>query len=149
MLSLPLNLAKGALRLSWTIAERAYHLVRPEQEDAAPPPSQQQTRPVATPPPPPTPARAPAVAVPEPEPPAPTPPEPVHIETEVETVYEAGPAEPHAEIQVDEPWKGYDGMKAADVIDRLVVADAATKAVVRLYEERNRKRRTVMAATGA
>jgi hypothetical protein len=39
-------------------------------------------------------------------------------------------------------------MTAPDVVDRLRIADDATKAVVRLFESTHRKRKTVLAATG-
>jgi hypothetical protein len=62
---------------------------------------------------------------------------------------ETTPESPGAEIRVDEPWEGYRAMTAPDVIDRLRIADDATKAVVRLFEATHRKRKTVIAATGA
>ena len=52
-----------------------------------------------------------------------------------------------AEVHVDEPWEGYDAMTAREVLDRLVGADEATLAVVRLYETANRNRATVLRAT--
>jgi hypothetical protein len=61
---------------------------------------------------------------------------------------ETTPESPGAEIRVEEPWSGYNAMTAPDVIDRLRVADDATKAVVRLFESTHRKRKTVLAATG-
>jgi hypothetical protein len=61
---------------------------------------------------------------------------------------ETTPESPGAEIRVEEPWDGYRAMTAPDVIDRLRVADDATKAVVRLFESTHRKRKTVIAATG-
>jgi hypothetical protein len=57
------------------------------------------------------------------------------------------PESPGPEIRVDEPWDGYRAMTAPDVIDRLRVADDATKAVVRLFESTHRKRKTIIAAT--
>ena len=53
---------------------------------------------------------------------------------------------PGAVVHVDEPWDGYQRMAAADVVDRLRVADEATKAVVLLYEEQHRARKSVLAA---
>jgi hypothetical protein len=61
---------------------------------------------------------------------------------------ETTPESPGAEIRVEEPWEGYRAMTAPDVIDRLRIADDATKAVVRLFEATHRKRKTVIAATG-
>ena len=112
----------------------------------------------------PPPARAPAPE-PEPEPyvesppPAPAPPpaaepepEPIHIEVEEELVAEV--ADPGAEegpgpqISVEEPWDGYSKMKAADIVDRLAAATPAEAAVVLLYENAHRRRKTVLAAAG-
>ncbi|MBJ7329612.1 MAG: hypothetical protein JHC95_06930 [Solirubrobacteraceae bacterium] len=60
-----------------------------------------------------------------------------------------GPAEgAGAEVHVEEPWAGYAKMTAADVVDRLTVADPAAKAVVRLYEQQHKARETVLAAAG-
>jgi hypothetical protein len=39
-------------------------------------------------------------------------------------------------------------MRARDIVDRLQVADAATRAVVRLYEQQGKARASVLAATG-
>jgi hypothetical protein len=61
---------------------------------------------------------------------------------------ETTPESPGPEIRVEEPWEGYTAMTAPDVVDRLRVADDATKAVVRLFESTHRKRKTVLAATG-
>ena len=60
---------------------------------------------------------------------------------------EATPDSPGAQIRVDEPWNGYRSMAAADIVDRLAVADDATKAQVRLYESTHRRRKTVLEAT--
>jgi hypothetical protein len=57
-----------------------------------------------------------------------------------------GAATPSAQIHVDAPWAGYDEMKAADVVDRLKAADDAQKAVVRLYEQQHKKRKSVLNA---
>jgi hypothetical protein len=51
------------------------------------------------------------------------------------------------EVHVDTPWDGYDRMRAADIVDRLRVADDATRAVVRLYERQGKARSSVLAAT--
>jgi hypothetical protein len=58
-----------------------------------------------------------------------------------------GPGGVGASVHVDEPWDGYDGMTAPQVLDRLIGADEATLAVVRLYESTNRNRATVLRAT--
>jgi hypothetical protein len=71
-----------------------------------------------------------------------------HVDEEPDELVESeGAADPGAELHVDEPWPGYGQLKAADVADRLRASDAATKAIVRLYEQQHRKRRTVIAAT--
>ena len=107
------------------------------------------------------PAEPPAVA----EPPAPPePPTPAEVAEELGLLSEAptrGQAaelrerereaeamedSPGAVVHVDEPWDGYQRMAAADVVDRLRVADEATKAVVLLYEEQHRARKSVLAA---
>jgi hypothetical protein len=51
-----------------------------------------------------------------------------------------------AELEVDEPWDGYDDLAADDVIERIRQADAAELAVVELYERSHKRRRTVLAA---
>jgi ferritin-like metal-binding protein YciE len=60
-----------------------------------------------------------------------------------------GTAEPGAEIRVDAPWEGYDDMTAAQVVSRLRNADETTAAVVRLYEQANKARKSVLQATEA
>jgi hypothetical protein len=73
---------------------------------------------------------------------------PTHVDREETIAYEAGPSDdPGAEIHVDAPWAGYDRMRAADIVDRLRVADEATRAVVRLYEQQGKARSSVLAAT--
>jgi len=56
------------------------------------------------------------------------------------------PADPT--VHVGAPWEGYDRMRAADIVARLRSADAATRAVVRLYEQQGKARSSVLAATG-
>lgn len=89
------------------------------------------------------------------EPPAPTAPaieaaEPVHVSEEpvlVEEFAEPGAEEgAGAEVHVNPPWDGYEGMSAKQVITRLATADPAEIAAVQLYEGSNRRRRTVMNA---
>ena len=46
---------------------------------------------------------------------------------------------------MDEPWEGYSRLTARDITAQLATANAATLAVVRLYESSHRKRRTVLA----
>jgi hypothetical protein len=68
-------------------------------------------------------------------------------QVEDEVVESEGAAAPGATLRVDEPFAGYDRMKAADIVSRLRSGDAATKAVVRLYESTHKKRKSVLAAT--
>lgn len=100
-----------------------------------------------------TPARA---ARPRPVRPAPAPapapaaePEPAHVDRDAVVVAEsadAGAADgAGAQLRVDQPWSGYDSLKAKDVVAQLATADAATLAVARLYESTHRERRTVLA----
>ena len=73
---------------------------------------------------------------------------PTHIDSETVVAYESGPRDDvGAELHVDAPWDGYDRMRAADIVDRLQVADEATRAVVRLYETQGKARSSVLAAT--
>jgi hypothetical protein len=51
-----------------------------------------------------------------------------------------------AELTVQPPWDGYDGMTAADIRDRLSAATAAEAATVELYESTHKNRRSVMDA---
>jgi hypothetical protein len=129
-----------------------------------PPPPSAPRRPPATPPatatPPPTPppaAKAPsapppaAAPRPAPQPVAPAPPpEPTHVDRDAVLVAESADAAAAdgagPQIQVDEPWNGYGKLTAKDVTAQLATADAATLAIVRLYESTHRKRRTVLAA---
>lgn len=60
-----------------------------------------------------------------------------------------GSAAPTATLRVDEPWEGYGAMKAGDIVDRLTASDQATKAIVRLYEQTHKKRKSVLNATGS
>jgi diacylglycerol O-acyltransferase / wax synthase len=73
-----------------------------------------------------------------------------HVETEddlVESFAERGAEEgAGAELDVQEPWDGYDAMTAADIVDRLTGASAAAAGLVELYERRHRARKTVLAA---
>jgi hypothetical protein len=96
----------------------------------------------------------------EPPPPAPAPPTPPEAvppeptpgqaarEREARREAEATPDSPGAQIRVDEPWPGYRKQPAAEIVARLNGSDEATRAVVRLFESRHRKRKTVLAATG-
>jgi hypothetical protein len=120
--------------------------VVPEPTDVAPEP------PAASPPPPPP----PPASAPEP-PPAPTPapepppaPEPSHVSTEPELVAES--AEPGAEdgagaqVRIGEPWPGYRGLKARDVVARLPFATREELAAVELFERAGANRKSVVVA---
>jgi ferritin-like metal-binding protein YciE len=68
-------------------------------------------------------------------------------ETE-EAVESEGAGAPGAELHVAPPWDGYDDMKAADIISRLRGAPDAVRAMARLYEETNKRRKSILDATG-
>lgn len=51
-----------------------------------------------------------------------------------------------ASLHIDEPWPGYRAMAAADIIDRLALADTAMLAAVRLFETSSRARPSVLKA---
>jgi hypothetical protein len=76
--------------------------------------------------------------------------EPVHVSEEPDLVAEV--AEPGAEngagasVHVEEPWDGYEQMKADDVIDRLAGATPAELAAIQLYENGRKSRTTVLEA---
>ncbi len=95
--------------------------------------------PSAPPPAPPGPPTAPPSAAP----PAPAPPQPPAAR-----VAEVGdPAEPGPEVHVEgEPWPGYEALRAPEIIARLRESDASTRAVVRVYEQLHKQRKTVLKA---
>jgi hypothetical protein len=66
---------------------------------------------------------------------------PTLVETE-------GSGAPSANLRVGEPWPNYTKMKAPDIVDRVQGADASVKAVVRLYEQTHKKRKSILTATG-
>lgn len=71
------------------------------------------------------------------------------VDPATEAVETEGSAAPGANLRVDEPWPNYGKMKAPDIVDRLRTSDEATKAVVRLYEQTHKKRKSILDATGA
>ena len=77
-------------------------------------------------------------------------PEPTHVSEEPELVEEF--AEPGAEdgagasVEIAEPWPGYRGLSAEDVIARIDDATPAELAGIELYETANRHRQTVLEA---
>ena len=70
-------------------------------------------------------------------------------ETEETLVETEGAASPGAQIHVDAPWDGYDKMKAGEIVSRVRTADASAKAVVRLYEQTHKKRKSILDATAS
>lgn len=120
-------------------------------DEPAPPLSR---RPPVRPPAPPkrVPTAAPPAAEPEPEP---LPPvtelltDRKTIDDEPELVETEGGATAGPELHVDPPWQGYEQMTAADIVDRLVLADAAERAVVLLYEQQYKRRKSILAAAAA
>ena len=101
-----------------------------------------------------------AIAAPEPEPEsAPEPPveaflhpERQHVDEGLEEV--AASADPGAEggagadVQIDEPWEGYDAMRVPEIKARLKDAPPELHAVVRLYEATHKNRTGVLRAVG-
>ena len=79
----------------------------------------------------------------------PQPPRRKTAETEETLVETEGAASPGAQIRVDAPWDGYDKMKAGEVVTRVKDADASEKAVVRLYEQTHKKRKSILDATAS
>jgi hypothetical protein len=51
-----------------------------------------------------------------------------------------------AELEVDEPWDGYDELTAEEVMARIDESDAAQLTVLELYERAHKNRRTVLTA---
>jgi len=94
--------------------------------------------------PPPAPVAIPPVAIP------PVATEPAHVSESLELVAEV--AEPGAEdgagaqVRIAEPWDGYRGMAAADIIGHLASASREELATVELYELAGRRRKSVVAA---
>jgi hypothetical protein len=75
-----------------------------------------------------------------------------HVDTEPTVVDSFGPSDDVGDvggtITVEEPWDGYAQQPASAIVARLRGADAATKAVVALYERGHKNRTTVLKATG-
>jgi hypothetical protein len=83
-------------------------------------------------------------------PPAPAPPEPAHVSEEPTPVASFGPADgPGAALEVEPPWPNYDQHSAAEVVKRVRAGDEATRAVVLLYEQTHKGRKSVIAAAEA
>lgn len=166
---------RTAVTISIRLTGAAIHLLRPAErsKSSAGPPSSPRT--AAPPPPAPPRARPESRTNGQPEPPArpraaaqppPTPVTPpqgqpdrplstsedavktIDDEDEVVAEYaEAGAEEgAGAQLDVEEPWQGYADMNAEAVIARIGEADAATLAIVELFEHSHKKRQTVLAA---
>ena len=69
------------------------------------------------------------------------------VEEPDELVETEGAASPSASLRVDAPWDGYEKLNATEIAARVRESDPATKAVVRLYEQTHKKRKSVLAAT--
>src|SRR4051794_32765022 len=162
LLSLPLRAADLVIRpVTWALGQ-VLDLVRPDEEDT----------PTPRPTPPPEPARASsppkaagparpkpkpkATAKPKPKPKpkrAPARSEPTRGEVAAlreqqrEAEQNAGGPGPGAVIDVAAPWDGYDAMTEDDVLERLIGADSALRAIVRLYESQHGGRRQILIAT--
>jgi hypothetical protein len=137
---LPIGLGLGAARLAFEaaagVARSAYEAVAPTGDGPR--------RPIDVPPPAAPPAR------PADTPPPATPPVPDHVSEEPELVVEAAERGAEegagAEVNVEEPWPGYDGMRAADIRDRLVSGGGEVAAAVSLYEAAHKGRSSVLEA---
>jgi hypothetical protein len=51
-----------------------------------------------------------------------------------------------AQIEIAEPWQGYDRMTVAEIVDQLSAAEVEAAAAVRLYEAAGRARTGVLEA---
>jgi hypothetical protein len=52
-----------------------------------------------------------------------------------------------AQVHVEEPWKGYGSLRAADIVDRLVAEPDGVVSLVLLYEGAHRGRTTIISAS--
>jgi hypothetical protein len=69
------------------------------------------------------------------------------VDAGASVVESEGAADPGATLRVDEPFEGYDKLRAPEIVARVRESDDAVKAVVRLYESTHKKRKSVLAAT--
>jgi hypothetical protein len=168
---LALAVTRGALAGATRLAEAGYRAVAssdetvaepvwgeppprreppPPRREAPPPPPRQEAPPPPVEPPP---ARAEPVRPPDPV----RPPEPVGVEPAVEHVSEeptlvADSAEigaeegAGAEVEVSEPWPGYNGMRAPEIRARLATEGSTVAAAVSLYEASHKGRTSVLDA---
>ena len=145
---LALAVAGGAVGVATDVLKGARGLFdgdEPEQARPSAPPGGTRngtpTRPIST-----EPVHRPAPPPPAPEPPA----EEEHVDEGavlVAEVAEAG-AEDGAgpELEVEEPWDGYDRMTAEEIGDRLSTASREAVAAVQLYEAVTKSRDSVLEA---
>lgn len=154
-LSLGVSVARLGLGLGVDVVKAVAGRVLPGQRSAddtvrpmptAPPRPDSQAPTRSAPPagaptrPPPPPSARPA---PPPVEPPPIPDEEAELVAEVGDPSDVGPA-----VHVEgEPFPGYDALRAPEIIARLRDADESTRAMVRLYEESNKQRRTILEAT--
>lgn len=126
----PFRLARFAAQAVETVARS---LIERDDGDTPAPTGPQPPR--SAPPPDPTPVVAPEAKVIDDE--------PILVRESVEpgAVDAPGP-----EIHVEEPFDGYDLLRATDVIDRLRAATTEEVAAIELYEGAHKDRPTVMAA---
>lgn len=151
-------LQDGDGRLSDTSAPMGPRAVPVERRPAAGPAASERRRPATAPASPP--GRRPEAVPPPPVPPAaaagpavaavPPPPGAKRVDDTPVPVGEFGgkgaESAAGAQIHIDEPWKGYDGMTAAQIQKRLTRANRAAVAAVSLYEGSGRGRRSVLRA---
>ncbi|HUR86393.1 MAG TPA: hypothetical protein VMY78_13710 [Solirubrobacteraceae bacterium] len=157
LLGVAAEVALASKALAEAVAEAAIERVRGGHNGHSTAPSTMPPRaPAARAEPATTPEPAPAPPAPDPSPDPPpiaVVPEPTRGQAarirEARREAETTEDSPGAVIRVDEPWSGYKQMKAPEIIDRLRVADDATKAVVLLFESGHRKRKTVLEAARA
>ena len=171
--SLGVSVARLGVGLGVDVAKAVAGLLVPGQRSAddtvwamppAPPRRDPHARagsaPAVTPPTPPPPPPGARPAPPPVQPPPPGVPEGRDLapeggppgdlpEEEVELVAEVGdPAEVGATVHVEgEPFPGYDALRAPEIIARLQDSDESTRAIVRLYEQSHKQRRTILEAT--
>jgi hypothetical protein len=144
LLTFPLKATGGLLRLYVQGGKLAASLVREllTSDTAARAAEQPPPRRPEPPPPPPAPP-APKTTEPEAI-------EPQHVSEEPELVAESADVEAAdagtAEVHVAEPWDGYRHMKAADIIGRVADATAEQLAVIELYEQTHRGRKSILTA---
>jgi hypothetical protein len=162
LIALPLRLAEAGARIGFGLAESALRrgadlldalasdddaLGGPTVEERPTPMGDRVARP-------PSDGAAPAVSVAPDAPPItpPSPAPPIEEPVSEEPVLAGSTADPgaedgaSAELEVEPPWPGYRRMKVSEIADRIASADAATLAVLALYERQNADRKGVRSA---